>query len=1471
MKKISLLTALFGLVLPVVHAQKPLNDDCAGAIKLGTAPTCPATVYSNVNATNSFIGNDSNNPVCFTGSTAQRDVWFTFICPDTLVDFRILLTATGSTPIRNAQFALYRGECKVDELGEIACVPAGIGQFEVFMDALGLTKGAEYFIRVSDFSLSNAPNWGNFSICVDKIPLPLTIKDGGSKKCSGTLYDSGGPDGDYGPKEDHTFTICPEQPSACLTFGLEFFNIENDSPDQLIFYDGKDVKSPVIAALGGASQENAGGAVCYTVRAESGCMTLRFKSDNNNQFEGWKGRWTCSVEDCPPAEKLTTNAGISAQTIENTLGTNFSKVTVKNMNCSDGAFAAFDLPVDNNSLGLKKGLLLTTGNASLAKGPNDLEDEGLPLAGVSGDSDLNFMSLEQGNLQLSFDACVIEMEVFANTDELNFEYVFGSEEYPEWVGDEFNDIFAFFISGPGITGNPLIGNKQNIALLPGKNEPVQISSVNDQTNWQFYRNNTEGQTLQYDGMTSDLMGIKKSLTARSKVTPCNTYKLKLAIADRADRNFDSGVFVSEIGGNAPKEKIEFANGIDYFIEKCAAAQDVFTITLAEAPPTATTYTVRIGGTAQLGVDYALNIPPTITFAAGQTKLSYPITPLIDNLGEGRETITVELLRDFGCGAVVVESFGTRISDNVEVDITGGDTLRVCLGKSLQLEATGATDYSWAPADAVSNPLSATPFITPTKDMWLSVRGSVGDCFDVDSVFIDVVDVKVEAQALGSSVFCVGDSVRLNAVNNVNNEGLIWTPAARLSDPKIPNPVAKPVGTTDYIVSVSNRGCVASDTIRVVVDTLFFPKLTTTDTTICQNYSVKLATNINKSTTYKWVPAAGLDKDNVSGPVATPNQTTTYTLTATSANKGCSQTATVKINVTPADVDITGDAYREICLGDTVRLNAVASPAGAAVTWAPPFYLNTATGPSVLATPDETVLITATYKINGCTVFDSVRLRVDSLPDLKLRLEKFKPIYCPGDTVFLLSKTYEPAGFPDIMHRWENFGTMLTPDSNWNMVILASETHLYKRATSNRGCVDTASILVPVGKIPDLKVTATPPQICVGGTSQLLALVDPPQKVKWEDMPPGLSCSECPNPRATPPVTSTYSVSTPDADCPANGSVTVEVLPQPTLNIPNNPSICRGQSVLLNAIPQGEPGVTYVWTSSPADPTLNANSPNPTVTPTQTTTYTIKAAGPQCSAERTVRVEVASATLSLGPDRTVCQGQQVTLNAAIAGTSGGTVSWFPVSQTGNSIPITPTSNITITATLLYGNNCFVRDTINLTVAPVPAVFLNDTAVCLGSSLVLNNRGGTVPGVRYEWTASSGTITQDAKPTVRPTQTATYTVKATLGTCTREESVVVTLRDDCLQVPNAFTPGGDKINEQFGLVEVEKGDYTLQTFAIYNRWGQKVFSTTTKGAKWDGTVDGKEAPSDVYAYYIVIEFGTGNDKISRVLKGDVTLLR
>lgn len=209
-------------------------------------------------------------------------------------------------------------------------------------------------------------------------------------------------------------------------------------------------------------------------------------------------------------------------------------VTVSNITYtgSNGAVGFFDGVLSNAGLGA--GLLLTSGKATNAIGPNNSSSTSESI-GLGGDANLD--SLISGFI--TQDAAVLEFDIVATEPTIEFKYVFGSEEYLEYVGSSFNDVFGFFIG-------PVGGAMQNIAFIPDTDVPVSINNVNSTAYPEYYVNNGDGfsppqntelQYVQYDGLTVPL-------TATANVVPGTTYHVKIAVADAGDSVLDSGVFLS---------------------------------------------------------------------------------------------------------------------------------------------------------------------------------------------------------------------------------------------------------------------------------------------------------------------------------------------------------------------------------------------------------------------------------------------------------------------------------------------------------------------------------------------------------------------------------------------------------------------------------------------------------------------------------------------------------------------------------------------------------------------------------------------------------------------------------------------------------------------------------------------------------------------------------------------------------------
>jgi hypothetical protein len=183
-----------------------------------------------------------------------------------------------------------------------------------------------------------------------------------------------------------------------------------------------------------------------------------------------------------------------------------------------------------SGIGIDTGIILTSGDATLAPGPNTNDSAGLSL-GLPGDADLN--TLTTGT---TLDATILEFQFETAGGDLFFNYVFASDEYNESTNTSFNDVFGFFLDGT------------NIALIPGTSTPVSINAVNGgnplgtaASNPHLFNNNDLNDggpffDIEYDGFTD-------VFTAQALGVSAGTHTIKLAIADTSDRILDSAVFI----------------------------------------------------------------------------------------------------------------------------------------------------------------------------------------------------------------------------------------------------------------------------------------------------------------------------------------------------------------------------------------------------------------------------------------------------------------------------------------------------------------------------------------------------------------------------------------------------------------------------------------------------------------------------------------------------------------------------------------------------------------------------------------------------------------------------------------------------------------------------------------------------------------------------------------------------------------
>jgi len=227
-------------------------------------------------------------------------------------------------------------------------------------------------------------------------------------------------------------------------------------------------------------------------------------------------------------------SAMAAALLSDTSGITIQSATYSGVLAASGTFAG-----GGSIVGIDNGILLTSGAVAVAPGPNDQFGAGVDNS-APGNAQLEGL-IPGGE---TYDASVLTIVFVPTGNQVQFSYVFASEEYNEFVGSAFNDVFGFFLGST------------NYARLPGTNTPVAINNVNcgfggyPPTNCTYYIDNEAGALdTQFDGMTT-------VLTFTAPVNPGVANTMRLAIADVSDEILDSAVFLlagslTDVGGCVP--------------------------------------------------------------------------------------------------------------------------------------------------------------------------------------------------------------------------------------------------------------------------------------------------------------------------------------------------------------------------------------------------------------------------------------------------------------------------------------------------------------------------------------------------------------------------------------------------------------------------------------------------------------------------------------------------------------------------------------------------------------------------------------------------------------------------------------------------------------------------------------------------------------------------------------------------------
>lgn len=746
------------------------------------------------------------------------------------------------------------------------------------------------------------------------------------------------------------------------------------------------------------------------------------------------------------------------------------------------------------------------------------------------------------------------------------------------------------------------------------------------------------------------------------------------------------------------------------------------------------------GTGNIG-DTSIQINPTFTF---------PDT--------GFYTVTLIANKGYYCADTAYATVG--VFPGTSVDFTWSTPL--CDGMPVQftdqtsLQFGNVVGWDWSfQGGTPSTSNQQNPSVTFTgggsHTVELIVTTSMG-CIDTltRSVFINPAP---NVNLPNDITLCVGADTLINTAGS-SVGSWVWTPGSSgLSCYNCPTPIASPTVATTYTATLTSpAGCVNTGTITV--NLADYPVVDAgADVVICNTGNTQLnatATDTSGIASWQWTPTTWLSPPhNVPNPFANPNPGTsgsiTYYVTATNA-WGCASTDSVVIQRNWVTVDAGADA--SYCVGGSAQLNGTSPNAPVTWSWAPAGSISgSSTVSNPIANPTTTTVFTVTVTdTDNCTATDSVTVTVHQFPPVDAGLNTS---ICTGGTTTLTAtgaSTYV----------WQPGGQT----SASIVVSPGAQTTYTVTGTDANGCVNTDSVTVFVLTEPLVYITPDT-FMCQGGSLQLTSSGPAGSTFQWSPSA-FLTNPTSPNPVATPPVSTTYSLTVTDpTGCFKDTMVSITIQPLPTISASVAPAgICDGQSATLSASGAGAGG-TYTWmpggmTGTPV-----------VVTPSVSTIYTVTGTNQWgCSRTATASLTVNPVpTVSAGADQVICSGDPATLTAV---GNGVTYSWQPGGQSGSSIAVNPASTTTYTVTAAIGG-CTSTDQVTVTVNALPTVTAStpDPDICAGASATLNASGANT----YNWMPGG---LSGSSVSVTPASTTTYTVTGTDGNgCQNTSTVTVTV--------------------------------------------------------------------------------------------------
>lgn len=468
------------------------------------------------------------------------------------------------------------------------------------------------------------------------------------------------------------------------------------------------------------------------------------------------------------------------------------------------------------------GLVMTTGNVSVAAGPNNSTSKAQPVVPYYNANWL--LNYTTGTRVTS--AAVLEFDFVASADTFTFNYIFASEEYCEYVNsDNVNDVFAFRLTGVDpVTFSP---TTKNVAVVPGSitasnpnGTPVSIGTINHGHHYAgtsgpgtspsnssyFICNYGNSNGIQYDGYTT-------ALSAEAAILACQIYHMELGISNVGDTLYDSGVFLEEGSFYSPRVTIDTAwqtsVGVgDTIIQNCRELDLTFTLPY----PARTGYTeiiinpINAPGNAVLGQDYSLTLSngtpidfssPSFIYEADSTikRVHVKVLPTAQ-FPQNNPVKTVKLeIQTQGCSGTGFMNAFQPYKDTIEVYLRANDSIRLrdtvitrcdSLNTLTVNLVRGVPSFTYHWIDTVGTGIvndlvvgtDDSTLVTPCKirqsGTYRVVASDKWNCMtDTATVQVNIVPKPTFNLTHSPNKGCVGDSVTLRIQFNPDTSNLHW--------------------------------------------------------------------------------------------------------------------------------------------------------------------------------------------------------------------------------------------------------------------------------------------------------------------------------------------------------------------------------------------------------------------------------------------------------------------------------------------------------------------------------------------------------------------------------------------------------------------------------------------------------------------------------------------------------------------------